>query len=130
MALSRIGKTSKVKRKGCHCQPVIGPGGKALPGQIISVGANDIDAIDYASSGVVWATLSPYATPSFSFLVRVSRVTGSVVRVPIPSFFHRGFTAVFVSSTTGWLQATSCDSGCSAFVGTTNGGGHWGLVSP
>lgn len=96
----------------------------------ISVGANDVDAIDYASPRIVWATLSPYATPSFSFLVRVSRATGSVVRVPIPSFFHRGFVAVFVSSTTGWLQATSCDSGCSAFVGTTDGGGHWDLVSP
>ncbi|WP_298208772.1 hypothetical protein [Ferrimicrobium sp.] len=96
----------------------------------VSVGANDIDAIDYATPGIVWATLSPYATPSYSFLVRVSRATGSTERVPIPSFFHQGFVAVFISSTAGWLQSTSCDSGCSAFVETTDGGVHWHLVSP
>ncbi|ACU53524.1 hypothetical protein Afer_0570 [Acidimicrobium ferrooxidans DSM 10331] len=96
----------------------------------LSVGANDIDAIDYASPTTVWATLSPYATPSFSFLVRVHRTTGSVERVPIPSLLHQGFSAVFVSPTTGWLQSLDCHDGCSTLLHTTDGGRHWQLTAP
>ena len=93
----------------------------------ISVGANNIEAIDYATPKLVIATLSPYATPSYSFLVTVVRSRRSITRMPIPPALHTGFVAVFVGPNVGWLQSTSLQLGPLAH--TTHAGVSWTLES-
>jgi photosystem II stability/assembly factor-like uncharacterized protein len=68
--------------------------------------------------------LSPYASPSFWFLVRVERVRGTMVRIPVPAIVHGGFAAVFGSPTSGWLLG----DGLGRVLATTDAGAHWSLV--
>jgi len=90
----------------------------------VAVGDNDVDAIDFGSSSAAIATLSPYASPSFWFLVRVERVRGTMVRIPVPAIVHGGFAAVFGSPTSGWLLG----DGLGRVLATTDAGAHWSLV--